>query len=272
MVRIEIKEMSFKDKLDLPKVIYKYRKWDDIFQKTILTERIVFMAPPTSFEDNKDCKLLKQYDLLTEQDIYNKYIELSRRNHSNWTRQQHRRYAREWTIKSPMKDKNYIKQMQEKHFLEFDIRFGVLSLTANPNNLPMWTKYSDNGHGFCVGFDSKIMFEYFGGGGPVQYYEELPRILHNDDYHIEHFKQVFSKEKKWEFEEEYRTHKFYEQKATISDRQIKIRTEAYKEIIFGWNISEVNKNEIIKTCNDQKLALIFKKAVLENDTIRIISN
>jgi len=269
MEKPEIKVMSFKDNLDLPKVIYKYRKWDDVYQKTILTERVVFMAPPSSFEDKNDCKLLKRYDLMSEQDMYNKYLELSKRDHPTWNLQKHRSFAREWTKKSPLKDNNYIKQMQEEYFLEFDNRFGVLSLTANPTNFQMWTKFSDEGRGFCVGFDPTIMFNFLGGGGSVQYYDELPQILYNDIYHVEHFKQVFSKEKKWEFEEEYRTHKFYPQRASLRDRQIKIPSEAYKELYFGWNISEETKNEIIKVCREQNLELTFKDVIMKNENLEI---
>jgi hypothetical protein len=264
-----IGEMSFEDNPDLPEIIYKYRIWDDKYQKTILTDRIVFMAPPTSFKDKKDCKLLKRYDLMTEQDMYDKYLEMSKKNNPNWSRQQHRAFARDWTKKSPLRDKKNIKKQQEEHFLEFDQRFGVLSLTANPTNLDMWNKYSKNGEGFCVGFDPKILFNHLGGGGPVQYYKKLPDIFYNDDFHVEHFKQVFSKEKKWLFEEEYRTHKFYPKPTTISDRQIVVPVEVFKEVIFGWNMSDQHIEQIKQACEIQMMKIEFKCCSVENEDIKI---
>lgn len=69
-------EIIIQAKLTYPDIIYKYRIWNDEFQKTILSERKVFLAPPTSFEDKKDCKLFVRYDLMTNLDIYKKYIEI----------------------------------------------------------------------------------------------------------------------------------------------------------------------------------------------------
>nr|WKN35058.1 DUF2971 domain-containing protein [Tunicatimonas sp. TK19036] len=265
-----VERKSFEKLSNIPKKVYKYRVWNDVYQKTILTERVVFMAPPSSFEDKKDCKLFKRYDLMTEQDIINKYLEHSRNENSGWTEQQHLAFARRWAAKSPMKSKEYLKKMQEDHFNEFDERFGILCLTGNPLNLEMWKKYSNNGEGYCVGFDPKILFKFLGGGGKVEYYENLPDINHYDDYHIEHYKQVFSKEKKWSFEEEYRTHKFYPKPATILDRKIIIPPEAYIEIIFGWNLSRKHSNPIVQTCKKQKLNVRFNRCVFENDKLEII--
>lgn len=264
-----IREISFDDMTDLPNTLYKYRVWEDKFQKTILTEQIVYMAPPSSFEDNKDCKLSKRYDLMNEQDIYEKYLSTSKEYHPNWSIQQHQAFAREWTMKSPMKNKEYLKKKQEEYFIEYDKRFGVLSLTANNSNIQMWNKYSNNGVGFCVGFYPKVLFNYLGGGGSVQYYDELPDIFHDDEFNVERYKQIFSKERKWEFEQEYRTHKFYQNPASVTDRRIKIPANAYKELIFGWQMNDRSKKEIIENCNSQNIKIDLKESKLVKDRIII---
>lgn len=237
---MEIIDIQLIDKIDIkdiPETLYKYRIWSDQYHKTILTERMIFMAPPTSFEDTKDCKLLKRFDLMTLGDIYQGYLNRSRGDNPQWTRQQHRAHARGWTKKSPLRDKAGTIAKQEQHFLEFDKRFGVLSLTADPSNLAMWNKYAGNGTGFCIGFHTKVLFAFLGGGGPVIYYDSLPDILHDDPLELEHAKQVYSKEERWSFEKEYRTHMFYPNPATINDRQIVLPAEAFKEIVFGWSTS-----------------------------------
>ena len=254
---------------DLPKTVYKYRSWSDNFHKEIISEQIVFMARPTSFEDPLDCKLVKRYDLLTDDDIYNKYLQSSKQDNPTWTRQQHRKFARNWFKKSPMRSQEHIKQMQSEHFTEFDNRFGVLSLTANPKLYAMWDKYSDQHKGFCVGFDTKKMFKHLGGGGEVAYYEMLPDILPFDSYEEEHFKQVFSKEVKWSFEEEYRTHRFYKEPATIAERRIKLTKECYTEIIFGAYISENHKQEIISTCKNANINVEYYCVAINDNQILI---
>lgn len=131
-------------------------------------------------------------------------------------------------------------------------------------NLSMWLKYSENGKGFCVGFKNDMFFNYLGGGEHVFYVEKLPEIYHNDDRDTEFVKQVFFKEKKWEFEEEYRTHKFFENKATVKNRQIKLPQKCYKEIIFGWAMSNKSKNEIKEICFKNNFKISFIEMNFEN--------
>jgi len=266
---MEMKRTSIEDMNDLPQIIYKYRSWKDDNHKKIISEQEVFMAKPTSFEDLLDCKLQKRYDLLTNKDIYNKYLEDSKRENSTLSRQQHRKYAMECFKKSAMRNKKYVKEVQNEQFLEFDKRFGVLSLTANPQRTEMWEKYSDKHQGFCVGFDPKKMFNYLGGGGKVLYYDKLPDISPFDDFDEERTKQVFSKEEKWSFEEEYRTHKFYPNETTDEDRKIKLPIECFKEIIFGAYMPQDYKQQIISICKKKNLPVEFFSVVITENELQI---
>ena len=80
---------------ETPSILYKYRMWSDSYHKTILTKKAIYHARPTSFEDKKDCKNLKRYDLLTPLDIYNKYYNAAKQN-QGWDELDCRRYATEW--------------------------------------------------------------------------------------------------------------------------------------------------------------------------------
>lgn len=254
---------------NLPQTIYKYRIWSDNLHKEIISQQVVFMARPSSFKDPFDCKLPKRYDLLSDEDIYNKYLNDSKQDHPDWTQQQHKHFAKEWYKKSPMRDKEYLKQIQEDYFKQFDDRFGVLSLTANPKINAMWDEYSENQQGFCVGFDTKKMFKILSGGGLVVYDDNLPDILPFDSHEIEHFKQVYSKKEKWSFEEEYRTYKFYQHPATVEQRRIKIPKDCYRSIIFGASQQEVQRQEIISTCKEQELQVEYYVATTNENIISI---
>ena len=262
-----VRKMSAEDmKKELPPIVYKYRNWTNEEHKTIITKQIVFMARPTSFEDPKDCKLQKRYDLLTDNEIYLKYYKLSKENNPDLSKKQHVKHAKVWQAKGILRDMNYIKERQKEHFEEFDARVGVLSLTANPYSLAMWNKYSDEGRGFCVGFNFSIMSDFLGGGGKVDYYDNLPIIMPMESWQEEYKKQVYSKERKWEFEDEYRTNKIYAKKATNEDRAIKLTKECYKEIIFGAAISTEYRHEIITSCNDVGLSVVFYESMINAET------
>ncbi len=111
-----------------------------------------------------------------------------------------------------------------------------------------------------------------GGGGEVQYYDELPQIHPLDEDKLKHVKQVYSKEKKWEFEIEYRTHKFWPHPATKEQRLIKVPVDAYAEIIFGYAIPREYISEIKKMSERNGLKLSFRQARRNGESIEIVDH
>lgn len=244
-----------KSKMEIPSVIYKYRRWSDSYEKRVITDKEVYLSSPRKFEDSLDCKIPIRYDLLTEKDIFDKYLYHSKQDNPNWIRQRHREHAREWTKRSPLKDKKYLESFQKDFFEAFFDRFGVLSLTANSVSDEMWIKYADNYKGFCIGFNFEIMFKHLGGAGPVNYYDELPIIYPEPKHSIneQHILQAYSKLKKWEFEKEYRTDKFSPIPLTEKQRIVILPPEAFKELVIGKNMSEKDKRDLLSSIpNDLK--------------------
>jgi len=58
--------------------------------------------------------------------------------------------------------------------------------------------------------------------------------------------RVYKKEKKWKFEQEYRTKKFHKKPATIEDRRIILPKEVFSHVILGNAISDFDMNDLIK--------------------------
>ncbi|KAB7528235.1 hypothetical protein F8C76_10210 [Flagellimonas olearia] len=235
------------DDIEIPKVVYKYRHWEFEHHDKFIKNREVFLASPESFEDEKDCRNPIRYDLLDAKQTIELYETVSRREHPSRTRYQHRNEARKWARKGFLKDKNYQKEYEQHYNKEMDKRQGVLSLTAECCLDEMWKKYAKDGEGFCIGYNSRIMFEYLGGGAAVEYFDKLPAILPRPfmPYHQITYYKLYCKELKWKFEREYRTVKFWEQPASIEDRKVILPKEAFKEIILGDKISGNNRKEII---------------------------
>lgn len=267
----KLKRISFEEAYH-PVTVYKYRSWDNQFHKTIITDQTVYFARPTSFEDPFDCKLQKRYDLMTDCNILAKYIEVSREDHPNLSREQHRDFVKYWVENSPLHDKNYVKQVMEQEFKDFDGQFGVLSLTPNPSNLTMWEKYSNEHRGFCVGFNFLEVHHFFGGGIPVQYYDVLPIINWNDPLELEIIKRIGSKDKKWEKEEEYRAHKFNHNLRLEENRIVKIPSSCYTHVIFGAIMPDHDRTEIIDVCKKNRLYVGFFEEVIVNGSTEIKLN
>lgn len=231
---------------DFPKIVYKYRDWEQLHHDRYIKNREVFMSQPSSFEDKLDCKIPVRYDLLNNKQAIQFAIRLSKTVYPDWTRQQHRKDARKWNKQKLLKNQSYLDKYQEYYFEEYNKRLGILSLTAEPKLEKMWKKYANNSQGFCVGYNSRIMFEKLGGGGAVSYVDELPVLLPEPfmDWHTIKYGQVFTKERKWDFEKEYRTQNFWPHIATIENRRVELPKEAFNNVILGKNMNDKVRNEI----------------------------
>jgi len=245
---IDFKNLGIREfeEMDLPQVLYKYRSWNNHHHKKILTNNEIYMASPGDFEDEFDCKVPIRYDLLTDKEIYLKYYNSSKKENPHLRRHQHKMFAREWQSKGLMRDKERLAELDKYFFKIFNATVGILSLSSIPDNHKMWNVYADQQNGFCVGFDTIKLLnlsEYFGGGGQVAYYDDLPIILDSDPDGKRYSFQIYSKLMKWKFENEYRLIKY-----NIKNRYVTLPQYVYKEIILGSRVEEPLKSEITSLC------------------------
>jgi hypothetical protein len=258
-----IKNATFNEmKGEYPEVLYKYRKWKDINHKKVITQRELFYSAPSWFEDPLDCKSIVRYDLLTQSEKI-KWVEHKiRKSEPGKPNHYYRQKALHQFKSSPLANPESIKRLQQQTFDDYDVRIGILSLTQNPSNDKMWEKYSDNGNGFCVGFKSEILFTKLGGGGKVEYVKELPRVMpepiHSHDQQA--IFQIYYKEDKWNFEDEYRTHTFRWKPMTNEERIIIVPPEAYSVIILGNKMPQKEKNQLKESIpNELRHVTIIEK-------------
>jgi len=229
---------------DEPKILYKYRDWNNNFHKRLLTNPSIYFAPPSSFEDPLDCKIPTRYDLFTQDEIFGIYVRESIKKNPEFNMQQHLSWAYNWYLHSPMHDPKFIEEIEAETTEDFDQRFGILSLTADPLNFRMWIKYSNRLEGFCVGYKSSKLFDFLGGGGSVEYVKTLPIIKPFEDFESLHAKLVFHKLESWVFEKEYRTHKMWQTKAGHNERNMSIDKDCIINVILGPKMPEIHKKEI----------------------------
>ena len=237
--------IDFND-IDVPEIIYKYRSATIENHLRFIKNREVFMAAPSMFLDPKDCKITTRYDLMTDEEAFRFTMKLSKIKNPHFTQLQHIQDSAKWVREGKFKDPKLYEAQMLYFNQEYDKRRGVLSLTANPCLEKMWQEYAENSTGICIGYNAKILFKHLGGGGEVVYVDDLPIIKPSpimDEMEAFH-KTVYFKERKWDYEQEYRTIKFFPNPATISDRQIKIPREAFNCIILGENIN--NEDEIVE--------------------------
>lgn len=235
------------DDIEFPDILYKYRDWDNVNNRRFILNREVYLSSPEQFEDEFDCRIPIRYDLMTEEQAYMFYERLHNLSGIILNRAEKRKKIKGYVKAKEYKSKKINAVNEKISFEEFFKRIGILCLTAENKLEAMWEKYANKHSGFCIGYNSRILFESLGGGGKVKYVDRLPVIMPDPimDRDTQRYKQVYHKLENWQFEKEYRTQKFWLNGASRSDRQIEIPKEAFHSIILGKNISNSNRKEII---------------------------
>ncbi|MBK6267088.1 DUF2971 domain-containing protein [Marivirga sp. S37H4] len=257
-----------------PDILYKYRNWTAEFEKRTITHREFYLANPNSFTDEYDCSIPLDFESVTTEQIQKRYFEFSKKNNPDYSRAKHRAFARSWTKKGLLKNKNRVKEIESEYFEIFDKLSGVLSLTGFPNLMRMWEEYASDHQGFCIGIKSKYMLEnsdIFGSCGPVIYDEKLPSIspLYDPNQKIKSFTdQVFRKLTKWDFENEYRFFKIRKYGLSNQERKIMVDPEAISEIILGSNMIDTHKEEIRNIAKKELPFTSIFQAEINNDRIQ----
>jgi len=226
-IKLYTKEEALKH---FPSILYKYRDWNNEYHKKIITDYELYMPLSHQLNDIYDGQL---YEIITHKKI-------------------------------------------ETH------KTGIFSLCEEANNNVMWSHYGNSHKGFCIGFNVSELFNVFKDSflGRVLYKDNFPNIhdikkcIINNDYDtIDGLN--FTKSKEWEYEKEYRFKKIKldnslknndfgnqlkkgalkELDISIdginnyfnsfpSDHIFKLTNKSINEIIFGWNTSSEDINEI----------------------------
>ncbi|SDT38809.1 Protein of unknown function [Mucilaginibacter mallensis] len=238
-----------------PRLVYKYRSWNDENHRNILLKNQLFLASPKDFNDPFDCRIPINYLLLNTPDKISQYAtEYTIRQFDRLTElgvnlEDHIKFIED-------RLSNEISEIQQeneyRHFKEQDERYGVLSLSKKWDNILMWSHYGDFHKGFCIGlWEEKLRNSKFvGKGGPVIYndnddYPEISPL--NEQNNLEKsFIETHYKSKDWHYEEEYRlTRLFYPNYPNLSDRIIEVGDDFFAEIILGIQIPKEHKEEIM---------------------------
>jgi hypothetical protein len=209
----------------------------------LLTERSVFLASPANLNDPFDASLPFRYDPseMTPENIFKKLIEVGRRAYPDVTEEKLHERAFNEQRSGRFENDTYWKEVHEDTKQNLHKTFGLLSLTTKNDNLLMWAHYGNCHNGFCVGFDSDILFDTIGGTiGPVIYQEEFPVVSMFGDSGETMIRFLNTKSPHWSYEEEYRITKH-----SASNKAFEIRKEAITEVVFGCNMPADQQAEVV---------------------------
>lgn len=232
------------DPSQIPNILFKYRDWKDSFHQKVLTDAQVFFAKPMRFNDPMDTAIPFRYDEaeLTADNVFIKILKLLRQQFPLKEETELHALAFEYQRKDLLHNDKHLREQYEYQQEQLNKTFGVLSLCNNKNNLLMWSHYANSHAGFCVGFDSALLFNQIGGKlSAVDYEPDFPKFSLFDDSHVNMHKLIYTKAECWKYESEYR-----HLKGGAADKIFTLKPETISEVIFGCKMTQFEKNEIIE--------------------------
>jgi hypothetical protein len=237
---------------EIPETLYKYRSWNDENHKRVLTENELFAASPALFNDPFDCTIPLRYELLTGSELMIKAKKNIRFHNPYISNTKLRETAKRWVENAKSKGPEHFKNFSEYMIQENLKHYGVISLTKKSKNILMWSHYADCHKGFCIGFNSKKLYDSLKAMTlrPMHYDKKYPIIKPLGDTLNLYIKQFYSKSNNWSYEKEYRL--ILEGRA---NKPLKFDPAAVSQIILGCKIQPEHKNEIIKIIDDNYIGL-----------------
>lgn len=231
---------------DVPPLVFKYRDWANPIHRTIIEQGQLFYTDPREFEDSEDCNLPIRYDLLSEEEMIVSAVTIARDMFPNWNETALNYEAKRLAVQMKTRPASWHEEMARNTYNSMCDHIGVISFSAVPDNEFLWHHYANGDTGFSIGYDSCQLFNHLGGGTPVSYYEQLPKVLprpfmsHEEQWVI----QISSKRIQFASEKEYRCFTFSDSPLFIDQRKVTIPSSAIGCIILGRDCSASNGREI----------------------------
>ncbi|KAA3598010.1 MAG: DUF2971 domain-containing protein [Calditrichaeota bacterium] len=279
---------------ELPKILYKYRVWidekdDNLFsfsenenkiifkkkeffdKKRCLTEKEIYFSSPKNFNDPFDCSIPIKIDYENKIGMILNYILIDNRSTVSLEekiKEGMDNYEKEFP--EITKDE-HVKENEKKQKNKWDNQFGIFSLSKNKSNILMWSHYSYNHKGFCIGYDSDSLNGKFKEAYPifieeVSYTKNFPFL---DSTRTKTEKLIIevltTKSIDWIYEEEFRAILIGGNRANLNEQErcFKLPISAFKEIIFGCEMSEPHKEEIKEVLRKGKFEVDLYQAKMK---------
>lgn len=253
--------------IPVPKALYKYRDWNNKLHRRIISKQEIYFAKPSEFNDPFDGNIPVRWDLMTYEDCVNKNMEILNIRHKNkdqnLVRKEAERITAEKTLWHPEK---MVKEGSEQ-IAKWKSILGLFSLSSIPDNILMWSHYSNNHTGFLVGLKTNSLIQDCDSDfiEPITYQKQYPLISGDDDVTQQFYKKFFSKSDLWSYEEEWRISKNH-----IQNRVVKLKKNTIVQVILGCRMNARDEERIINLC-DRSLSqnIRISKAVMDENNFSL---
>jgi hypothetical protein len=254
--------------LNSPKIVYKYRSWDDYKHKRILKDNEIYFSSAQDFNDPYDCRIPQNFSLLSKEEIYQYISDLAVSQYSSIEKRGIDLKQIIYNLEKRFSDiENIQKERDKLEFEDFDKYYGILSLSCRWNSVLLWSHYANRHEGFCIGFHEEKLRNFLlpnaVGAGRVNYSKNFPElkprvIMNPDDKEIikMRFTKTYAKSLDWSHEKEYRIFiNYFPKVPDTCDRIIHFSDDIISEVIIGMKMQPDFREEIISICKEKNITV-----------------
>jgi len=270
------------DPNDLPEHLYKFRVFGDPNHKRILTHNELFFPSPRQFNDPFDGTIPVSYDEGTSEEIINHWIQHLSITRPELSPEEMKTEATKLYESGRFRTPQSIEEIARLTREQVYRNIGVFSLSANYENILLWSHYADKHRGFCVGFDARKLYLFCIGYlkdlesrslrgkqsiifRDVTYRRDYPFI---NAYRIElnerTLTQLLTKSIDWEYEHEYRIVWFYG-----PDMKLIIDNDIVNKVILGCQMDKRGQEEMISVLRKRSDRIPLFRAKKKIDSFRL---
>lgn len=254
-------------------MLYKYREFSARALRMLANNELYFAAS-NAFNDPFDCSARKEFEFKDKNELITKMAPLEA-SHQNISIGEAESYL-EQVVASEQTTEDYIKKKSvlfQKLVLQ---SFGICSFSEIPNDILMWSHYSDGHKGFCVEY-SRTDENILKWARPVAYpgNDEFPYIDYwqrEPEEQIGEFtKVILTKSRHWGYEKEWR---ILDRPSHVDDNYSG-HTSTYPDrmlsgVIFGARMPEKDRKTIRGVLASKSVAFYEAEVIKNRFQINIV--
>ncbi|EPF7653774.1 TPA: DUF2971 domain-containing protein [Vibrio vulnificus] len=259
------------------KKLYKYRAFEPSrteFIKSIFEKSELYYPFPSGLNDPFECQFQLKVGDLSDLEYRSK--------HRVWAYEVQKHlspvvgpvdYFKYYDSLSNETHLKFTKDIRDKTFETVDQKWGIFSLSSDPQNVLMWAHYANNHRGFCLEFDTSN--DYFGRAWKVNYVNRINSIDILDFTEEDAFNSLVTKTKEWSYESEFRVISNAQNQvvglpALVRENVSEFPVSKLSAIIFGARMSQADITEVLGWLDERHSHVKLKKIGLNSDgTLRV---
>lgn len=233
----------------------------------IFTHKELYFPSPIDLNDPLECRPLVTVGDMADQLYREKYVSYAKKVMIAGGNTADPNEISTWLEKHTQEEaQNLCGQLTEA--LRLDLaKYRICSFSAVNNNPLLWSHYADSHQGFCLIFDADN--ELFGEARKVEYQDEYPAYDFTEEDEYEVMKNSgLVKFTDWSYEKEFRLvsqEPNFKYSLPVNNNIWSFPEGMLKGVIFGYKISDSDRNYIEKLCKSYSKDLYLKKAMLHDD-------